>query len=422
MINRSIAPATRLPETLPPFSFDNITLKNGVHVFFSKEHEELVRVSFFFRCGSLYSTEKGLVSALSKLLLSGTDLFSAYEIQEKLDFYGAYVDIESGFLFVSLHVFCIQNNVDPILSFLHEVLENVRIPNDEFELYRRKSIETLKVNEQKTAFLSKRIFNSTYFGLEHPYGRYMTQEDYLKLSVDQVQGYYENRLLPSLDFILVNSPINTESINLFGNNTRETTNLPETLSLLKKEVFSIHHQHNDAVQASIYAGMPAPTRKHPDYPAWSVLITLFGGYFGSRLMKNIREDKGYTYGIGSNTLHLHDSSLLIIRSDVKNEAKLDCMHEIMHEMTRLFTETIREEELTTVKNYMLGNIQRSFDGSLARVDRYKTIMEYELKESYFHNYVRQVKNITKEELYSIASIYLNTNNLNVVIVGDFGKN
>lgn len=419
MIDRSIIPNTAIPNTLPVFAFQHDVLKNGVEVYMAKDEEELVRFSLYFRCGGLYSQEKGLVSGLSKLLLSGTPKYSAYEIQETLDFYGAYMDIESGFRFISVTVFCIEKHLKSVVSYLKDVLCSVAIPQEEFDLYQMKSIESLKVNEQKTSYLAKRIFNEQLFGAEHPYGRSMYRTDYENLSRDSVQNYYENSLINSLDYILVNTPVALEITQLFESFETETTNSAQSLSLNKKEAFTIHHQHQNAVQASIMAGILSPERKDKDYAVWSLLITLFGGYFGSRLMKNIREDKGYTYGISSINHHLPDISYMAIRSDVKNEAKEACMDEIFKEMERLKNEMVDAHELTTVKNYMLGNLQRGFDGSLALADRYKIILDSHLPNSYYQDYIQSIENVTPLSIQETANKYLDINHLNVVVVGDF---
>lgn len=421
MINRALVPDTIIPSVLPKISFATHVLPNGVQLYESKVNEELVRISFYFKCGSLYSSKKGVVSALSKLLFSGTSTKNAYTIQEELDFYGAYADIDTGYEHVSLTLFCVNHLVDKTLRFLVDVLHDIQIPEEEFNLYKSKNIEKLKVNQQKTSFHARRLFMQSLYGSEHPYGRSMEAQDYENLNLSDVQSYYNESFVGSLDHIITNTPLPKELHAILGKFCRHTTKSVFHVSSIKESEKIIQHPFDDAVQASLFLGMPCLTRHDADYPAWSLLITLFGGYFGSRLMKNIREDKGYTYGIGAGTHHLPDRAYLSIRSDVKNEVKEECVEEIYKEIARLKEEMISEHELNTVKNYMLGAVQRSFDGSLSLCDRFKTLIDHNLDLDYYHSYTQSTLTLRAEDLQKTAINYLDTNKLHVISVGTFAK-
>lgn len=421
MIDRSQIPVTRIPSKLPEINYSQQRLDNGLVVYCAQDEEELVRISLIFECGSLYENKQGLASALSKLILSGSRKYSAYEIEERLDFYGAYTDIDCTYSYISFTVFCVKAFVNPILEFLSEVLMDVEIPEKEFRLYLDKSIENLKVNEQKTSFIARRLFNENLFGPGHPYGQSMKAQDYSALSRDDIQAYYQDYFALGLQQVQVNTPLDEASLLLLSKFPRGTTKTKANASRIKEGEKHVEFHHADAVQASLYLGLPCLSRQDADYPAWSLMVTLFGGYFGSRLMKNIREDKGYTYGISAGTHHLPDRSFLGIRSDVKNEAKSECVNEIFKEIERLKTTPIAEEELLTVKNYMLGSLQRSFDGSLALGDRYRVVLDHNLPLDYYQTYSQKILHLNKEEIYRIANKYLDTNKIHVVIVGHFEK-
>ncbi|MHB1277643.1 MAG: M16 family metallopeptidase [Bacteroidia bacterium] len=421
MIDRSQIPETRIPSKLPEINYTSKELDNGLVVYSALDAEELVRITLYHDCGSLYESKQGLASALAKLILSGSTKYSAYEIEETLDFYGAYTDIDCTYSHISVTVFCVKEYVNPILTFLEEVLSDIAIPEKEFRLYIDKSIENLKVNEQKTSFLARRLFNENMYGSRHPYGQSMNANDYAALTREDIQAYYENHFKIGLNQVQVNTPLNEDALLLLSRFPRGTTKSRADASLISEGGKHMEHHFQDAVQASLYLGMPCLTRQDPDYPAWSLLITMFGGYFGSRLMKNIREDKGYTYGISAGTHHLPDRSFLAIRSDVKNEAKQDCVDEIFKEIARLKTTAITDEELLTVKNYMLGSLQRSFDGSLALGDRYRIVLDHHLPLDYYQTYSQKILKLTKEDVYQIANKYLDTNKLHVVTVGHFEK-
>ncbi len=160
------------------------------------------------------------------------------------------------------------------------------------------------------------------------------------------------------------------------------------------------------VQGAIRIARPFPNRHHPDFKKVAVLNTLFGGFFGSRLMGNIREEKGYTYGIHSFLEnHIRDSAWVISTEAGKDvcEATID---EVYKEMKILREELIDDEELLLVKNYMMGVSLGDIDGPFHVISRWKSLILNELDESYFYDSINTIKNISAEELKSLANKYL----------------
>src|SRR5688572_9224431 len=161
---------------------------------------------------------------------------------------------------------------------------------------------------------------------------------------------------------------------------------------------------NDAlgVQGSIRIARPFPNRHHPDFQKVQVLNTLFGGYFGSRLMSNIREDKGYTYGIHSYLQnHIHDSAWMISTEAGKDVAE-SAIKEIYKEMNDLREEIVDEEELLLVRNYMMGGILGDLDGPFQIIARWKNIILNNLTEQYFYDSIETIKTVAAEELRELA--------------------
>lgn len=421
MIDRSIAPHTTIPSKLPKFSFRESLLAEHISLIEFQSEEDFVRITFDFEAGIFSDTKKGVSGFLAKLLLSGTSQHSAFEIQETFDKYGAFLDIENHYEYITVTVFCLRKFVAPICGFLVEVLQDVQIPEEEFLLQQNRSIENLKINEQKTSFIARRRFKESMFGNAHPYGQSLQESDILNISVLDCQEYYQKEFKGSLKRVISNTLLREEEKALFKPLVASAKPIIQKSNPKIQEANQINHPFADAVQASLMLGLPSIQRKHEDFPAWSMLSTILGGYFGSRLMKNIREDKGYTYGISAVVQHLPLISYLIIRSDVKNEAKQECIDEIIKEMQRLKTEEVSPDELLTVKNYMLGSLQRSFDGALALCDRYRTILDYDLNPGYYHDYVDSLVKINSSDLLKIANKYLDTSLLHVVVVGHFSE-
>jgi predicted Zn-dependent peptidase len=160
-----------------------------------------------------------------------------------------------------------------------------------------------------------------------------------------------------------------------------------------------------------------PTKTHKDFHSLTVLNTILGGYFGSRLMTNIREDKGYTYGIGSGMIPLKKAGYFFISTEVGVEVCNKAIDEIYIEINRLRNESISEKELILVKNYMIGSFLRSIDGPFALANRFKSIMEYDLDYSYYDDYISTIKNIKASDLLNLANKYLDPNSMTEVVAG-----
>jgi zinc protease len=164
-------------------------------------------------------------------------------------------------------------------------------------------------------------------------------------------------------------------------------------------------------------GMHAITQQHPDYQKFNILVTIFGGYFGSRLMSNIREEKGYTYGIYSGFSHEPDSSLLIVTAEASHEYVEPLIKEIYHEIDRLQNELVSEEELTIVRNYMTGALCRTMELSFSAADVYQMQFVNGLPDSFLEEGLKAAQTVTPQELQRLACQYLCKENLKEVISG-----
>ena len=163
----------------------------------------------------------------------------------------------------------------------------------------------------------------------------------------------------------------------------------------------------DSVQGAIRIARNFPNRHHPDFQKMQVLNNIFGGFFGSRLMANIREDKGYTYGIHSYLINLIQESALMISTEAGKDVTEDTIREVYLEMKRLCDEPVPEEELKTSKNFMIGTLLGDLDGPFQVAGRWKSLILNGLTEEYFYRGIETIKNIQPVELQELANKYLN---------------
>ena len=176
-------------------------------------------------------------------------------------------------------------------------------------------------------------------------------------------------------------------------------------------------EKQDAMQSAIRIGRRLFNKTHSDYFGMQILNTVLGGYFGSRLMSNIREDKGYTYGIGSGMASLLHDGFFYISTEVGVDVTKATLIEIYKEIEKLQNELISESELDLVKNYMLGTFLRSVDGPFAMSEKFTAIKDYGLTNEFYHTYVNHIKQVKAEELLILAQKYLNKNDLSELVVG-----
>jgi predicted Zn-dependent peptidase len=163
----------------------------------------------------------------------------------------------------------------------------------------------------------------------------------------------------------------------------------------------------NGVQGAIRIGRHFPNRNHPDYTPMRVLNALFGGYFGSRLMTNIREDKGYTYGIYSSLTPEKEGGSMVVTTETGTAVVEDAIKEVYKEMELLRQEPVDDEELLLVKNYLLGSILGDLDGPFSILQRWRTLILNGFDEAYFNENIRIYKTVTPAELHALAQKYYN---------------
>lgn len=260
------------------------------------------------------------------------------------------------------------------------------------------------------------------FGEEHPYCINNKLEDFDRIDRDVLMQFYRSYYHSGNCRIIAAGRIDESVLNLlearFGGTDWQRKTLDTPKYAIHSDPQKFHHvEKANGMQSAIRVGKMWVPKTHPDYIPLSILITILGGYFGSRLMANIREEKGYTYGIGSFVLSLKYASYFIISTEVGNEYVEPTLKEIAVEMRRLQTEPISENELETVKSYLLGEFLRDFDGPFALAGSFKAINDFGLDYSFYDRYLHSLRNITSGELMQLAQQYLNPDDCYTVVAG-----
>ncbi|HWB94240.1 MAG TPA: pitrilysin family protein [Puia sp.] len=416
-LNRAIAPsikdAIEFELSLPPYR--KATLSNGVEIYaVDLGNEEAMMVSLVFDAGNWWEEKKGVAAAANTLLKNGTRARSAFDISEHFEYYGSFLGRAAHHETAEITLHCLSKHIGELLPVIADIVSDSTYPEEELDIYKKNSQQRLQVNLKKSDFVAGRLIDAYLYGIEHPYGRYSVAEDYQSLQREDLTAHFDRfyrhgscRIiaagkLPSNLMTLLESSFGTLPIHAPGKD-KPAPSFPILPAAGKR--YQIANDPN-GVQGSIRIARNFPNRHHPDFQKMQVLNNVFGGYFGSRLMTNIREDKGYTYGIHSYLVNNIQESALMISTEAGKEVCAPAIEEVYKEMNLLREELIDEEELQQARNFAIGTILGDLDGPFHVAGRWKNILLNGLDGDFFKEGVRIIKTITPEALRELAIKYL----------------
>lgn len=413
MAERNIAPeivdAVKFNLQLKPYN--KFILNNGVEVYTVEAGaEDVMSLEWVYYAGNWYE-DQNLVAATTNLLLkNGTSKKTAFQLNEHFEYYGSYLNRSCHSETATLTLHTLTRHIHELLPVVREILTDSVFPEEELTIARQNMKQRLRVNLKKSDFVAGRLIDVYLYGENHPYGRYSREEDFDALIRKQLQDFYKTYYQEGklVIFAAGRLPANLETLlnENFGDLPNRTI-ADKTFSVDKagEKKYRVSNDP-DGVQGSIRMARPFISRHHPDFTKAQVLNTLLGGFFGSRLMNNIREDKGYTYGIHSYFQnHLHDSAWMISTEAGKDVCEA-AIEEVYKEMKILREEPVGEEELLLVKNFLIGTVLGDLDGPFHIIARWKNIILNKLPLDHFDKSVQAIKQVSSEELQGLANKYL----------------
>jgi predicted Zn-dependent peptidase len=415
MLNRSVPPnivdATDFNLHLKPYEY--FTLDNGVPVYaIHAPEQEVALIEWVFFAGNCYEEENIVAASANYLIKNGTRSKTAFAINEHFEFYGSYLNRHCYNETASVTLHSLSRYLPQLLPVVAELLTESIFPEEELSIYKQNQKQSLEVNLKKCDFVANRLMDEYLYGFTHPYGKYASTQDYEHLQRNELIRFYDEFYINGkcILFIAGNLPGDIDKLlnKNFGSlllNKKNTSPLQyEKRSASEKKYNLINDEHG--VQAAIRIARPFPNRHHPDFIKAQVLNNILGGYFGSRLMSNIREDKGYTYGIHSYLQnHIHESAWAI-STEAGRDVSEATIAEIYKEMQRLCNEPVDDEELHLVRNHMIGSILGDLDGPFQIIARWKNYVLNNLTADYFNSSISTIKKITSKELQELANKYL----------------
>jgi zinc protease len=414
MLNRTTAPPIKdaIDFNLQLKPYTKFILDNGIEVYaIDAGAEEVLQVEWVFAAGNWYEKQNMVASTTNYLLKSGTSKKTAFEINEHFEYYGAYLNRSAHNETAGLSLHCLNKHTAQLLPVVAELITDSVFPEDELQLYKQNNKQRLAVSLKKSEFVAGRLIDEYVYGIDHPYGKYSSAAAYDALNREQLQLFYKQYYQQSSFSIFIAGKLPKdirEQLNKnFGQLTIHNTAAGEThliSSAVEKKYRVIND--NEGVQGSIRLARSFPNRHHPDFTRATVLNNLFGGFFGSRLMSNIREDKGYTYGIHSFLQNHRYESAWMVSTEAGRDVCEATIKEVYKEMSILCNEPVKDDELLLVKNYMLGSVLGDLDGPFHIIAKWKNIILNSLPETYFYDSVAAIKSVSAKELQELANKYL----------------
>ncbi|MDI1355598.1 MAG: pitrilysin family protein [bacterium] len=424
MLERTIAPAFKTINSIDVIKTKQSQLKNGIDFFsLSAGSQEITKIEFIFRAGMYQQASTLVASTTNTMLESGTRSFTADQLSDGIDFYGSFLELQVEQDFATITVFSLNKYLTQTLKYIEELLKYPTFPDTEFRIHISNKHQKYTINSQKVSVLVRRRFTELLFGEKHPYGIQVNDEDFERIKTDDLRDFFNHHYTHKNCSIIAsgNLPHDLEDTlnQFFGDNWGNSNSVISNTPVIAHSSTATKHFINkdDAIQSAIRIGRLLFNKTHPDYYKFQVLNTILGGYFGSRLMANIREDKGYTYGIGSGLNNLVHGGYFFISTEVGADVTNPTLEETYKELKRLRDDLIDTSELETVRNYILGNFLRSVDGPFALADKFKSIWEFGLDYSYFDNYFTAVKTVTPTELRDLANKYFQKKDLIECVAG-----
>ena len=422
MIDRAVAPVYGEVENIELIRAKPLVLANGLKLFsIDGGEQDLVRIEFIFSNTNYDSAKPLQTFATNTMLNDGTSELSSTQIADKIDYYGAFLQTEYANDHSTVTLFTLNKHLANTLPIVKAIISDSIFPQVELDTLIRNQKQKLSVSLEKNDFLSRKTFSHVLFG-DTLYGYDIAATDYDKLSRDQLNTYFKLAYQPKNCTVIISGKVNEDTITLidkyFGSDWNNSIDVKENEFKFTMGSGQEHFlERADALQSAIRIGQVSINRKHADFPGLQVLNTILGGYFGSRLMANIREDKGFTYGIGSALVSLKNTGYFFIASEVGAEVCSATLTEIEKEITLLKEQPVTEGELALVRNYMLGSMLGSLENALSHADKFKNVYFSGLDYGYYKNYINTVRNIGPDELQALANQYLNFNSFEKVIVG-----
>ncbi len=405
--------------SLPPYELRK--LSNGVDIYtLNQGSQEIIKFDIVFRGGRMLEHKKLVSKFTASLLREGTPGKNSIELANFFDLYGAALRVASNLDFVYLSLSCLTKHFEILLPVLADILLEPTFEQKELDKIKKTTTQKLIQDLSKNDLVSYRVYTEALFGKDHVYGYNSAPEDIAAIQREDLVKYHKEAFGLSNAFMVLcgNFPDSCFKAvdKYFGTfltvspkpiyHAPEFVHFPDPIMVYTKNEF----------QASIKIGRRLFNRQDPDYPAFFFLNTLFGGFFGSRLMSSIREKHGYTYNVFSVYDHLIHDGYFYIGTEVGLEYLDATLKEIDKQIELICTKKPKPSEMKMVRNYLIGNFLNLVDGPLNSASLIKSLVLDDTLENHFDHFIQKIVSVTAQEILDCAQKYLQKESFLTTIV------
>ncbi|HSV88387.1 MAG TPA: pitrilysin family protein [Bacteroidales bacterium] len=425
MPNRNTPPLVSIVGQLPSLVPELTKLPNQVPVYFLNGGSEgIIKIDLLFLAGSFNQSKPLVAYTMANMLNAGTSDKTSRQIAEQFEFYGTSLQIDTQKDIIIVSVTVLKKHLEPVLDLLGGVMNDPVFPEEEVNIFARNKKSQHLVSTRRIEYLARTHFNEKLFGSGHPYGYRLRSNDFDKVQAADLKEFYRSWIHPGNLKIIVSGNPPPEMEKLLERHYGDNKQVQKVLEPEKKE-FQINNlksqrffiNHKVSLQSAIRIGKRTISRKHPDFHRLVITNALLGGYFGSRLMRNIRQDKGFTYGIQSALVSLVRDGYFFVATQVGADVWKNALEQIYLELYNLGIKPTTADELDNLKNYLAGQYIRLFDGPFAMAERLRELLVFDLSHEHYTNFLTELKSITPGIIMETARKYLNENSMTEVVVG-----
>lgn len=402
-------------------------LSNGLQIILAESHSIPKfhgQVIFFSGNAAAADRAPGLAEMTATVVRTGTQKRASRQLEEDLRSIGADLSADAGSDISSISFAGLSEFAEPLLGQVQELAREASFPEGEFERERRQKLEEVKLNRTQPSFLASERLRKVLFG-GHPYAQISpSQAQVAAYKREDLQSVYHEFYTAQNALLLLVGDFQPKEMlqsieKVFGTwsgNKPGAKAFPAPASPTGRRVYLVHMP--GAVQTQILAGCHAITRKHPDWIKLGLTNSLYGGAFNSRLVMNIREDKGYTYSPRSAVNALRQHGYFSVSAAVRNEVVAASLTEMFYELDKLRSLPVPESELADAQNYLSGVFSLGLASQDGLLSQFSNVAQNELPDDYLETYRAKVRAVTSEELQATARKYLDSANMQIVLAGD----
>ncbi len=423
MINRKLAPKFTLDYQFEYAKANSIELKNKQKLYYVPSlSQKMIKLELVYNAGYVNHKNSIIPTTVGQLLFDGTINRNSNEIAETIEGEGAFYDASCGAETFSITVYVLKNKLERLLHALKDVIQNANFPQEEIDKYIKIQKQKFLVNNEKVSFLTRNEFSEAIYPKGSSYHSALNEDDFDLINREELISFYKSFIKGNTFRVYSAGALDKKSLSTIDNYIGTLVvneNPAQSISIVKSaDDFNIRLiNKEESLQSGIRIGKLLIPKTHEDFPKLFLLNTIFGGYFGSRLMTNIREDKGYTYGIGSGLSSNKKESTFFITTEVGSDYTQATIKEIEKEIRVLQKQLVSEKELDLVKNYLFGSFMRNFDGAFEAIDRFKAINELGMDYNYYEFLFSEIKTANSESIRETAKKYFNFDNMVKVVAG-----